>query len=713
MVVGGCGTAPGPVRKSRAAPGRLVALLQVTVEITLRHRAARTIRRNDMSAMVLHSPGVCMLDKWLARRAVAKTALGGLAMGLVALAIVAIWATVQMRTVTIRVKAFNEVSAQWNKVFVVLGAEDAALVELLATDGSEYGRNALIATIGAADPKLAWLEKRGGPVEADHVRMLRLAYEKYTAVVQAVLDSAANKGELSTYKELATLDFSQLRDQVVANVERKQRELAQYLADIDQRNTSLRLITIGIVVIDLSFCAMSTAVLAVYQQRAERAADKSRHQALHDPLTSLANRHLLAEHTTRAIGEARRRQGTTSLLLIDLDRFKQVNDTLGHHCGDALLRQVASRMAATLREGDIVARIGGDEFAILLSVLDSPDDVPMIAERVRKAIEEPIELDGCWVDVGASIGASIFPIDCENGDELLRHADAAMYTAKRGNLGVNMYNPDGDDGDPKVLPLLYELRRGIDHGGLVVHYQPRIDTRTMGIGGVEALVRWLHPSRGLLLPEAFLPLIEHNEFVERLTDAVLHAAAMQAHTWMAAGRPMSVGVNVAARSLLDPDFPAMVAGAVEQFCIPAQLLTLEVNESALTTKPKAAIEALGQLRAHGVRISIDGFGVGYSSMSLLRDMPVHEVKLDRSLIARMRVDDRERAVVRATLDLARNLSLDAVAMGVEDHETVTMLSEFGCHVIQGFHVTKPLPLAELNLWLDHHLAATPTALISR
>jgi diguanylate cyclase (GGDEF)-like protein len=653
-----------------------------------------------------------MRDRWLARRAAAKIAVGGLALGLVALAGLTIWATIQMRSATVRVKAFNEISSQWNTIFVRLGAEDAALRELLATNGSEFARKTLIASIGSAEPNLRWLERHGGPVEADHVRMLRLAYGKYSDVVRAILVAGAARGELSTYRDLAALDSGQVRDQVVANVERKQRELAQYLAEVDRRNVSLRLIAVGIVVVSLVFCAMSTAVLVVYQRRAERAAARSRHQALHDPLTGLANRHLLAEHTARAIGDARRRHGVTSLLLIDLDRFKQVNDTLGHYCGDALLQQVADRMAATSREGDIVARIGGDEFAILLSAVDDPDDVPMIAERVRRAIEEPVELDGCWVDVGASIGASVFPVDCDSGEELLRHADAAMYTAKRGKLGVAMYTPDGGDGESKKLPLLYELRRGIEEGGLVLHYQPRVDIRTPRVEGVEALVRWLHPSRGLLLPDAFLPLIEHSEFVERLAAVVLHAAAEQVHDWLVAGRRMSVAVNIAARSLLDPDFPAMVAGAVERFDIPPRLLTLELSESALTARPTAAVEALRQLRTRGVRISIDRFGAGYSSMALLRDLPVHEVKLDRGLIARMRVDDRDRAVVRATIDLAHTLSLDVVAMGVEDEETLAILSGLGCHVVQGYHVGGPMPPAELNAWLDHRLVPTPISMIN-
>ena len=223
-----------------------------------------------------------MLNRWLARRAVAKIALGGLALGLVALAGLTIWATIQTRTATTRVKAFNEVSAEWNTIFVRLGAEDAALREFLATNGSAYGRADLASTVRSAEPELAWLEKHGGSVEAAHVQTLRLAYEKYTAVVEAVLESAADQGELSIYQELATLDFNQLRDQVIANVERKQREVSLYLNEVDQQNTSLRFIAIGIVMIDLSFCAMSMAVLAVYQQRAERAAAKSRHQALHD-----------------------------------------------------------------------------------------------------------------------------------------------------------------------------------------------------------------------------------------------------------------------------------------------------------------------------------------------------------------------------------------------------------------------------------------------
>lgn len=654
-----------------------------------------------------------MLGRWLARRSVARVALFGLAIGMIALAGLSVWSMVQTSKATAQVERFNEISAHWNTVFVQLRAEDAALDEFLTTRGSDYARQPLIDTIGSAEESLKWLERNGGSLEANHVNMLRMEYEQYTNVVKAILGVAAAGGDLAGYEDLADLDFSQIRDQVVANVERKQRELAAYLVDVRQRNTSLGLIALAVAVVDLSFCAVSTAVLAVNQRLAERAAAKSRHQALHDPLTTLANRHLLAEHTNRAINEARRKEGMISLLLIDLDRFKQVNDTLGHHCGDVLLQRVAERMAMTARDSDVVARLGGDEFAVLLSSLDSSEDVPVIAERIRSAIEEPVELEGCWVDVGASVGASIFPIDCEDGEELLKHADAAMYTAKRGRLGVSVYNPDGEHAGSHGRPLLYELRREVERGTLIVHYQPRIDLRTMEVTGVEALVRWMHPTRGLLMPEAFLSLIEHSEFMERLTEAVLHAAASQAHKWMAAGHPRSVSVNIAERSLLDPDFPTLVARVIEEFGLPPLLLTLELHETVLTSGAEEVAEAVRALRTQGVRVSIDGFGSGASSMALLRDLPVHEVKLDRGLIGRVCADDRDRAVIRATLDLARNLALNVVAVGVEDGDTLSQLAELGCDAVQGYLISRPLPAAELNGWLDRWTPEEALATLNR
>jgi diguanylate cyclase (GGDEF)-like protein len=556
--------------------------------------------------------------------------------------------------------------------------------------------------VNSAGPELDWLAREGGEREAYQVRVVRISYDNYTRIIRSVLDDSP-AAKLGGYSELATLYFTQLRGMVVENVDRKQRELIEYLDRVDSRTLILRWVMLVVAVIGFVMCLMGSVVLVAYQRRAERESSENRYKALHDTLTGLANRNLLAEQTERAIQAAGGEEGgAIGLLLIDLDRFKNINDTLGHHSGDELLRRVAARLVRSSRDTDLVARLGGDEFAILLRDVHSVDDMCAIARRIRELVQEPMELDGLIVDFGASVGAAAFPFDARTGDELLQHADVAMYVAKRSKLGVSYYTPSEDENDPERLSMVSELRQGLARGELVLHYQPKVDATTLRPVGLEALVRWQHPERGLLAPGVFLPLIEPTELIEQLTSRVLEMAIRQMGVWAQKGRRIPVAVNITPRSLLNSAFPEEVAGLLSDHAVSPELLTLELTESALITAPALASRTLWRLRRQGIRSSIDDFGTGYSSMASLRDMPVQELKIDRSFVTTMRSDERNHAIVDATIYLAKNLALDVVAEGVEDAATLRALRELGCGTIQGYHVSKPLPAAACDEWLDRH-----------
>ncbi|MBN1172433.1 MAG: EAL domain-containing protein, partial [Micromonosporaceae bacterium] len=601
---------------------------------------------------------------------------------------------------TARVRAFNEVSARWNLAFTHLSTEDAVLREFLATGGSVHKRQTLRDVVGSVNADLEWLEHHGGRIEAEHVAMLRVEYDGYTKVMEFVLSSPEKSERLTVYGDLALMEFGSLRAQIGANVERKQREFVQYLVGVDQDNLRLRWGAVAVVAVDLLLCIASMVVLVTYQRRAEREASSSRHQALHDALTGLANRQLLADRIEIAIREADHTDRLVGLLLIDLDRFKIVNDTLGHHYGDVLLCQVAERLIGSSRKTDTVARLGGDEFAVLLPDMDSVEDLPQIAEELRRAIQQPVELNGMLVDFGASVGASIFPRDSFDGEELLRHADVAMYVAKRGGFGVNVYDPRSDVHDPMALSILSELRHSINHGHLVLYYQPKVAVADRSLLGVEALVRWQHPSRGLLAPDAFLAIAERGEIIEELTDEVLRIAISQAGAWAGLGLRLPVSVNVTARSLLDPTFSTRLAQLLEQHGVSPDMLTIELPESAISADPALAAKALQEIRTLGVRASIDDFGTGFSSMTFLRDAAVDELKIDRGFVTTMRTDERNHVLVKTMILMARTMAVGVIAEGVEDELTLETLSGLGCQAVQGYHICEPMPAEALSRWLD-------------
>jgi diguanylate cyclase (GGDEF)-like protein len=424
-----------------------------------------------------------------------------------------------------------------------------------------------------------------------------------------------------------------------------------------------------------------------------------RHQALHDGLTDLPNRTYLYRALRRAITGVQRGRPPAALLLIDLDRFKEVNDTLGHDHGDELLVEVAARLRGALRRHDTLARLGGDEFAVLLRDLPNRGSVAELAGRLQDALRRPFALRGVAVELEASIGAALCPDDGTDVNTLVQRADVAMYDAKRDQIGISMYSATRDPYSADRLGLLAELRRALAGDELVLHYQPKVSVLDGRVTGVEALIRWEHPERGLLPPAEFVPLAERTGAISELTRWVLNTALAQCAAWRRAGLDFPVAINLAAANIVDITLPDAVAEALERHGVPGDQLECEISEDTVMADPMRAMEVLGRLRDLGLRLSLDDFGTGHSSLAYLKRLPLDEVKIDRSFVLGMADDENDAVIVRSTIDLARNLGLDVVAEGVENAEILSGLGALHCDVAQGFHVSRPLPPAELELWL--------------
>ncbi len=426
----------------------------------------------------------------------------------------------------------------------------------------------------------------------------------------------------------------------------------------------------------------------------------SHRQAITDALTGLPNRRLFNDRAEQAVLRARRHGERIAVMIIDLDRFKEVNDTLGHHSGDVLLIEIARRLRRTVRESDTVARLGGDEFAVLVPGISDAAAAELVAEGLTKAISEPIVVEGLSLDTEASIGIALYPDHGDDVAQLLQRADVAMYAAKEDHVGHGVYGPERDNYSPERLSLIGELRHAIERDELVLHYQPKIDLASAGFAGMEVLLRWQHPERGLLAPGDFIPFAEHTTLIKPLTLHVLDRALAQSRRWEDEGRVISVAVNVSARNLLDPEFAEDVAVRLERHGVPSDRLELEITETVLMANPARALEVLERLSAMGVSLSIDDFGAGYSSLNYLKRLPVNVLKIDKSFVLNMATNPADAMIVRSTVDLGRNLGLRVVAEGIEDQAVYDALRALGCDLGQGFHMSRPLPANELEDLLD-------------
>lgn len=429
--------------------------------------------------------------------------------------------------------------------------------------------------------------------------------------------------------------------------------------------------------------------------RAGRESLRTEHAARHDSLTGHFNRGAFQDYVKDVIEED---ETPRAILLMDLDRFKDVNDTLGHHYGDLLLKQVARRVSAQLRNGEVLARLGGDEFAIFSNRAGADAGIAL-AQAVADSLSAPFELDQFVVDTEASVGVSLFPQDGTDVDTLLQRADVAMYRAKATHADAALYDERYDDHSPAKLALTADLRKGIESGEIVAWFQPELDLATEQITAVEALVRWAHPDLGLLPPSAFLDIAERTNLIKPLTQRVLELALAQAADWSALGMDITVAVNVSARVLVDREFPARVAQALADADVPTRNLKLEVTESTLMVDPELALSVLTELSSLGLELSIDDFGTGYSSLAYLAKLPVSEVKIDQAFVSKMAAGSREGIIVGSTVDLAHHLGLRAVAEGVEDVALIAELQSIGCDMAQGYAISRPMDSQDATKWL--------------
>ncbi|MHB1239830.1 MAG: putative bifunctional diguanylate cyclase/phosphodiesterase [Gammaproteobacteria bacterium] len=427
--------------------------------------------------------------------------------------------------------------------------------------------------------------------------------------------------------------------------------------------------------------------------QAAAAQQKITYEATHDALTGLPNRVLLHDRLQQAISAARREQDQLAVLIMDLDHFREINDTLGHYNGDLVLKQIASRLKSALRDPDTVARLGGDEFAVMLPKSHT-DGARLAAHKLLKALEPSCVVGGLNLEVRASIGIALFPEHGTDADTLLQRADVAMYATKHAKTGYTFYTRTHDQYSPHRLVLMGELRQAIEQDDLVLHYQPKVRMRDRELTEVEALVRWRHPQHGLIPPDEFIPLAERTGLINPLTHWVLDEALRQCAEWTRSGRDIGVCANVSARVLLDPSLPDTFAGMLAAHQVPASRLVLEITESTIMTDQERALEILTRLHRLGIRLSIDDFGTGYSSLAYLKRLPVEELKIDRSFVQDMATDENDAVIVRATIDLAHNLGLRVIAEGVCNRRLWETLDGMGCDAAQGEYVGTPRSAAD-------------------
>jgi len=423
------------------------------------------------------------------------------------------------------------------------------------------------------------------------------------------------------------------------------------------------------------------------------------HQTLHDALTGLPNRALFKDRVDQAVRSARRQGRSFALLLLDLDRFKDLNDTCGHHYGDLLLQQLGDRLNGLLRPSDTVARLGGDEFAVVLPGADERGAV-FVAAKIRQALATPFQLDDQTFRIDASIGIALYPHQGQDITTLLRHADVAMYLAKRGSTGHQVYSPEHDQYSPARFQLTNDLRQALDGTGLLLHYQPKIDVRSGAIHGVEALVRWQHPMRGLLQSDEFIPLSEQVGLIKPLSTWVIREIIRQQQVWREAGLNLDVAVNLSSTSFQDWELVETLTRLIQAAPTAGPALTLEITEGAVVTDPDRAFAILTRLHELGVRLSLDDFGAGYASLTHLKSLPLDEIKIDCAFVMDMREQENNAYMIASVVGLSHHLKRLVVAEGVEDQETLDLLSGLGCDLAQGYFFSKPLPASKLERWIE-------------
>jgi diguanylate cyclase (GGDEF)-like protein len=531
------------------------------------------------------------------------------------------------------------------------------------------------------------------------IEELLALHTRYGRAVHSMFVVAARSPARTRPFENAYVDpqLDRLTVALGTEVEQRSQDARDALSTIGRAQQLLLVVTPVLFGLGMAVLTVFAVVLGRSRREGIAQAADNRHQSLHDALTGLPNRVLVRQRCEDALKQAGITGRPMALLLIDLDRFKEINDTLGHHHGDLVLQALAPILLESVRSTDTVGRLGGDEFAIVLSQVKGATAALEVARKIRTTLEHSIKVEDISLDVDASVG---IVLSGGHGDveTLLQHADIAMYRAKGHNLGVCVYEAGFNEHSREQLGLLGELRRAIDNDELVLLFQPQITLAGRDLWRAEALLRWNHPERGLLGAGAFIPAAEHTALIRPLTQWVLNAALAECQRWKEQGRDLRLAVNVSARNLLESDFVDNVLGLLADYQLPASCLLLEVTESAMMLEPELAEVVLLRFADVGIELAIDDFGAGYTSLAQLRTLPVHEIKIDRALVAQMAVSVNDALIVRAVIDLAQGLGLRTVAEGVEDEATLEVLTVMGCDIAQGFHIARPMLVADLIQW---------------
>jgi diguanylate cyclase (GGDEF)-like protein len=528
---------------------------------------------------------------------------------------------------------------------------------------------------------------------ADWMRIVSVQQEVVASTEQ--LNTAIDRGDMVAASTIMgdglEPKLAELETSLAEEIAHERGNYESQISQVRQDSGMLRIGSLVAVVVG----AGVLAILLIAGRERRRTAER---QAICDALTGLLNRTAFQARLSHCLDDAETSGRQPTVLMLDLDRFKEVNDTLGHHYGDLLLIEVAERLRSGVRSGDTVARLGGDEFAVL--VIDGGDDESggeLAAQRVTDSFAQPFLLREVTVDIEASIGiATAAPGDGVTA--VMRYADTAMYTAKEHGQDFIRHDPRQDDDTTSRLGVLGAMRRALDAGELEMYYQPKISVDGGQLLGAEALARWNHPTRGLVLPMEFIPVLESTSLIHRFTDRVLELSLAQVHAWREHGLEVPVAVNVSTRSLLDERFPGRIAEALVRADVPARLLCIEVTEHAVMTDPDLAVHVLRQIHDMGVRTSIDDFGTGYSSMAYLKVLPIDEIKVDRSFVMDMVTDPGNHVLVQSTVELGHNLGLSVVAEGVEDKATLEALHRLHCDVVQGYFYARPQSSTTFTEW---------------